>query len=350
MRSIRHRTTFPALVLAGILQAQTGGKQVFSVLNIPSSARIAALGGSTVAVMDNDLNLGLFNPALLNREMGGQVAMSYLPYLADIGIGYGSYGHHFDSLGLTASASVQYVDYGTFTRRDETGQDQGTFRAGEHVIQLGGGIATDSVFRVGVNLKYITSNLADYRASAVAADIGGAFCKPSIGLHIAAMVRNIGVMTRTYAGTREDLPTQVQLSVTYKFKHAPFRLGLSLDNLQQWDLTYEDPSVQAQIDPTTGELIVDKVTNVEKALWHVVPNVEVLVSRNFMLRFGYNYKRRQELKFDEKPGLTGASLGIGLRVSKLHLSYGFAQFFPGSASNTISVAVRFADLRKKPGT
>lgn len=350
MRSFRQPAIALSLAFCGMLQAQSGGKEVFSVLNIPSSARIAALGGSPVAVLDNDLNLGLFNPALLNREMGRQVALSYLPYMADIGIGYGSYGHHFDSLGLTASASVQYVDYGTFTRTDETGQEQGTFRAGEYVMQVGGGIATDSVFRIGVNLKYITSNLEDYRASAVAADIGGAFCKPSIGLHIAAMVRNIGVMTRTYAGTKEDLPTQVQLSATYKFKHAPFRLGLSLDNLQQWDLTYEDPTAQAQIDPTTGEVIVDKVTNVEKALWHVVPNVEVLVSRNFMVRFGYNYKRRQELKFDEKPGLTGASLGIGLRVSKLHLSYGFAQFFPGSASNTLSLAVRFADFQKKPGT
>lgn len=348
MRTERLTSAASALLLAGALAAQTGGGAAFTVLNIPSSARIAALGGSPVAVLDNDLNLGLFNPALLNRQMGRQVALSYLPYMADIGIGYGSYAHHFDSLGLTASASVQYVDYGTFTQRDETGQDQGTFRAGEYVMQVGGGIATDSVLRVGLNVKYITSNLAEYRAGAVAADIGAAFCKPSIGLHITAMVRNIGVITRTYSGTREDLPTQVQLAATYKFRHAPFRLGLALDNLQQWDLTYEDPSAQAQIDPTTGEVIVDKVTNVEKALWHVVPNAEVLVSRNFMLRFGYNYKRRQELKFDEKPGLTGASLGIGLRVSKLHLSYGFAQFFPGSASNTFSIALRFADLQKKP--
>ena len=110
MRSFRHPAIALSLAFCGMLQAQSGGKEVFSVLNIPSSARIAALGGSPVAVLDNDLNLGLFNPALLNREMGRQVALSYLPYMADIGIGYGSYGHHFDSLGLTASASVQYVD------------------------------------------------------------------------------------------------------------------------------------------------------------------------------------------------------------------------------------------------
>ena len=54
-----------ALLLGGAAQAQLGGSTVFRILDIPSSARIAALGGSPVAVLDNDLNLGLFNPALL---------------------------------------------------------------------------------------------------------------------------------------------------------------------------------------------------------------------------------------------------------------------------------------------
>jgi hypothetical protein len=346
MHFVRHTLTVLSLCSILSAQAQVGGKAVFRVLDIPSSARIAALGGSPVAVLDNDLNLGLFNPALLNKDMQRQVALSYLPYVDKINIGYGSYCHHFDSLGITASGSVQYVDYGTFTRTDETGQEQGTFRAGEYVVQVGGGRAIDSLFRVGVNLKYIASNLEEYRANAVAFDVAGVYFKQSLGLTVAATLRNIGTMTKTFAGTKEELPFQVQLATTYKFKHAPFRLGLSLDNLQQWDLTYDDPTAQAQIDPTTGEIVVDKVTTVEKALWHIVPNAEVLFGKNFMIRLGYNYKRRQELNFAEKPGLTGMSVGIGLKVSKMHLSYGFAQFFPGSASNTFSLAIRFADFKK----
>lgn len=326
--------------------AQNGGKAVFRILDIPSSARIAALGGSPVAVVDNDLNLALFNPALLNEEMRQQVALSYLPYIDKVNIGYASYCHHFDSVGVTTSGSVQYVDYGTFTRTDETGQEQGTFRAGEYAIQLGGGIPVDSLFRVGVNLKYVMSNLDAYRASALAADVGGVFYKRSLGLTFAATLRNIGVMTRTYTGTKEDLPFQVQFATTYKFKHAPFRLGLSFDNLQTWDLTYVDPAKQNQIDPTTGEVITTKITNTERALWHIVPSAEILFSKNFMLRVAYNYRRRQELAIAEAPGLTGMSLGVGLKVSKFHLSYGFTQFYPGSASNTISVAIRFADLRR----
>ena len=315
---MRHfRTSLFAFGLVGTLSAcaQLGGQAVFRVFDIPSSARIAALGGSPIAVVDNDLNLGLFNPALLNEEMKRQVALSYLPYLSKINIGYASYCHHFDSVGITTSASIQYVDYGTFTRTDETGREEGTFRAGEYVIQLGGSRAVDSLFRIGVNLKYITSQLDTYKASGIAADIGGVFQKKKLGLTVAATLRNIGVMTRTYVGEKEDLPFQVQVAASFRFKHAPFRLGLGVDNLQRWDITYTDPNQAAQVDPATGAVVFDKVTTAEKALWHIVPNAEVLFGKSFMLRFGYNYKRRQELNLAEKPGLTGMSLveqGLGL--------------------------------------
>lgn len=347
-RRKRMRCSLVAFTILCVLatKAQVGGQAVFRVLDIPSSARIAALGGSPIAVVDNDLNLGLFNPALLNEEMKRQVALSYVPYLAGINMGYSSYCHHFDSTGITTSATIQYIDYGPFRRRDETGADQGTFRAGEYVVQLGGSRAVDSLFRVGVDLKYIFSQLDTYKANGIAADIGGVFQKKALGLTLAATLRNIGVMTKTYVGEKEDLPFQVQFAASFKFRHAPFRLGLGVDNLQRWDLTYADPYQAAQVDPTTGEVVEDKVTTAEKALWHIVPNAEIMFGKNFMLRFGYNYKRRQELNLAEKPGLTGMSLGIGLKVSKLHLSYGFAQFFPGSASNTISLAVRFADFKK----
>lgn len=328
------------------MQAQLGGSTVFRVLDIPGSARISALGGSPVAVHDNDLNLGLFNPGLLNASMSKQVALSYLPYVDGINIGYAAYGHHLDSANITLAGSVQYVDYGTFTRRDETGMEQGEFKAGEYVIQVGAGRAIDSLFSVGANVKFITSHLDSYTASGWAFDVGGVFVKKALGLTVGATLRNLGFVSSNYTGIKEKLPFQVQLATTYKFRHAPFRLGLSLDNLQQWDLTYDDPNVNRQIDPLTGETIVKKVTTAERTLLHVTPNVEILLSRNFMLRFGYNFRRRKELAMEAKPGLSGVSMGLGLRVSKVHVSYSYAQFNPAGASNTITLAMRFSELRK----
>ncbi len=328
------------------LWAQLGGSTVFRVLDIPSSARVSALGGSPVAVYDNDINLGLFNPALLNESMAKQVALSYLPYVDGINIGYAAYAHHLDSSKITLSGSVQYVNYGSFTRRDETGLDQGTFSAGEYVVQVGAGRAIDSVFSIGANLKFITSNIESYTATGWALDVGGVYVKKALGLTVGATLRNIGFVSSSYTSTKEKLPFQVQLAASYKFRHAPFRLGLSIDNMQQWDLTYHDPNEQVQIDPTTGEAVVKKVTTVDRALLHVVPNAEILFGPNFMLRFGYNYRRRQELAVDVKPGLSGVSFGIGMKVSKVILSYSFAQFNPAGASNTFTLALRFADLKR----
>ncbi|MBP8822175.1 MAG: type IX secretion system protein PorQ [Flavobacteriales bacterium] len=335
-----------SLSTLGAAHAQLGGSTVFRVLDIPGSARVSALGGSPVAVYDNDLNLGLFNPALLNATMAKQAALSYLPYVDGINIGYAAYGHHLDSCGITLSGSVQYVDYGNFTRRDETGLDQGEFRAGEYVVQVGAGRAIDSVFSMGVNLKFITSHLDTYTATGWAADIGGVYVKKALGLTVAATLRNIGMVSSRYTEAKEKLPFQAQLATTYKFRHAPFRLGLSVDNLQRWDLTYDDPNVLQQIDPTTGEAIVKKVTQAEKTLLHVVPSAEILLSENFMVRLGYNFRKRKELAMDAKPGLSGVSLGVGLRVSKLHVSYSYAQFNPAGASNTFTLALRFADLKR----
>ncbi|MCB0773080.1 MAG: type IX secretion system protein PorQ [Flavobacteriales bacterium] len=336
------------LLLLAPAQAQIGGSTVFRVLDIPSSARVSALGGSPVPVYDNDLNLGLFNPALLNASMSKQVSVSWLPYIDGINVGYAAYGHHLDSARITLSGSAQYVDYGSFTRRDGTGMEEGSFSAGEYVVQVGAGRALDSVFSVGVNLKFITSHIESYNATGWAADIGGVFVKKALGLTVGATLRNIGMVASSYTGTKEMLPFQAQVAATYKFRHAPFRLGLSVDNVQQWDLTYEDPNKPVQLDPVTGEAIEEKVTMADKALLHLVPNAEILLSPNFMLRFGYDMQRRRELAVDVKPGLAGLSLGIGLRISRIHLSYSYAQFNPAGASNTFTLAMRFSELKRSP--
>ena len=106
---MHYRSTATVIVFLVVISAyaQLGGKSIFRVFDIPSSARLVALGGSPVAVLDNDLNLGLFNPALLNETMKQQVALSYLPYVDKMNFGYASYCHHFDSVGITTSGSVR---------------------------------------------------------------------------------------------------------------------------------------------------------------------------------------------------------------------------------------------------
>lgn len=333
--------------LSSLAHAQSGSNAAFQLLTIPSSARSSSLGGNYIAVRDADLNLGIFNPALLNKEMTKQVALSYLPYFAGTNVGYVSYGHHLDSSNVTLAGTVQYMSYGSFDGADEVGNSTGQFNAGEFVVQVGASKALDSLFSVGANLKFINSNLSTYNSTAWAVDLGGVFEKKSLGLSVAAMLRDIGYQSSRFTNEREKLPFEAMLGVTYRFKHAPFRLGLMFENLQKWDLTFNDPNARVEIDPTTGEVVEKKVSTWNKAILHIVPSVEVLLGKNFMLRVAYNPKLRKELVVAEKPAITGVSFGVGVRITKIHISYGFSQLHLAGISNTITLGVRFADFQKK---
>lgn len=334
------------LVIPIIASAQLGGSAVNSVLDVPSSARVAALGGNQIAVYDNDLNLGIYNPALLNKSMADQVSLSYLDWFSDISLGNVAYARHYDSINTTFSASVFYADFGTFNRTDETGMSLGTFSVGEYAIALSAAQQIDSIFSLGATVKYIFSSYDSYSASGVALDAGGVYMHPNKLLTIAAMLRNIGYQIDSFSEEREKLPFNAQLGLTYKLKHAPFRLGLILENLQKWDLSYDDPNEPAQIDPNTGQAIISTPTVVDKALRHIVVNNEIILSNNFMLRVGYNFRRRAELAVDVKPGSVGLTYGLGIRLKKLHLSYGRGAYHIGGIPNNFTLALRFADFRK----
>src|SRR5690606_40503922 len=48
---------------------------------------------------------------------------------------------------------------------------------------------------------------------------------------------------------------------------------------------------------------------------HLVFNAEILITKNFNLRVGYNYNRRQQLKIEELPGAAGITYGLGMRIA-----------------------------------
>ena len=45
--------------------AQKGGESTYSFLGLTNSARVAALGGEVISLLDDDINLVFHNPALL---------------------------------------------------------------------------------------------------------------------------------------------------------------------------------------------------------------------------------------------------------------------------------------------
>lgn len=320
--------------------AQKGGQQAFSFLNLPNSARVAALGYNFVAIDDNDLSIGLNNPSLLNNEMNNDISLNFVDNYADISYGFVSYSRTFEKFGSFA-ATVQYIDYGKFTRTDETGAINGEFTSNEFAPVIGWGRRLDSSFSIGANLKAVYSSFETFSSFGLAVDVAGSYHVTEKGLVMSLVARNIGTQLSEFTpGNKEPLPLEIQYGLSKKLLHLPFRYSIILTNLQKWDLTYTDPA-DDNIDPFTGELKEkSKIGDIaDKAMRHVVVGGEFIPTRNFSVRFGYNYQRRQEMKLESKRSTVGFSWGFGFRVSRFNLSYARSAYHISGSPNIFSLGI-----------
>lgn len=332
---------------------QIGGNTTYKFLNLPNSSRIAALGGGLVGVKDDDINLVFQNPSLLNPSMSNQVALSYINYFSDINFGYALYTKDFEKIG-TFSTGIQYINYGNFTRADPTGQIAGEFKAGEYAYSVGYGKQLDSAFSLGSNLKIIYSSLEQYKSIGTGMDFAGTYHNSKHLYSLVALIKNVGMQWKPYViGNREPLPFEIQLGFSKKLPKAPFRYYITLQHLEKWDLTYNDPkNPSVLVDPLTGDEIKQNKAKIagDKLMRHVIIGGEMIITKNFNLRLGYNYERRQELKVETRPGLTGFSFGVGLKVSKFNISYARAIYHLAGASNHFTLSTKLSDFYTKSQT
>jgi len=330
--------------------AQIGGNSVYKFLNLTSSARTAAMGGSFLAVKDGDLTQVLFNPSVLDTKMDNSMALSFVDFYTDVNYGFASYAKSFNNIG-TYHATMQYINYGEFTYADETGQTYGTFTANELAMNIGWGRNLDSLWSIGSNIKFIYSGLEDYQSYGLAVDVAGSYHNPKNDFTMSLIFRNIGVQLKPYrSGHNEPLPFEINFGLSQKLKHLPFRYSILLTNLQKWDLTYYDPNdPDNKIDPITGEVQEESGFSdfADKALRHFVIGGEFIPSKHFQIRFGYNYQRRQELGVSTKMGMVGFSWGIGLRISKFQIDYSRATYHLGGSPNYITIRTNFSDFGKR---
>jgi len=332
------------------LFAQIGGSSTYRFLNLPNSPRVAALGGNFVAISDNDLASGLNNPSLINAEMNNSLSLNFVDYFADINYGFASYSRTFEKAGSFA-ATMQYLNYGKFTYADETGvldENAGEFTGNELAFVLGWGRRLDSLFSIGANLKAITSSLETYNSFGMAVDVAGTYHARS-GFTASLIARNIGRQLTTYTpGSVEPLPFEIQVGLSKKLKHLPFRYSILFTNLQKWDLTYVDPA-ENTVDPFTGEVKTKSKAGefTDKAMRHVVFGGEFVPTKNFSIRIGYNYQRRQEMKVESKRSTVGFSWGFGFKVSKFNFSYARSAYHLAGSPNFLSIAFNLGDFANK---
>ena len=320
--------------------AQIGGENTYEFLNLVNSARMGALGGNQVALADEtDLNVSYNNPALLTEEMQSHLVANYVNYISDVNYGYVAYALPVDWPGNFA-VGMHYINYGTFIEALPNGlKTGGTFKAAEYALNIIWSYQFDRI-SAGAILKPILSSFETYQSVGIAADLGVSY-QSGDGLScLGLVVKNIGAQITAYydGGEREPLPFDVQLGYSQRLGHAPIRISGTLQHLQKWTLAQAETEESTLTGTTVNEDGFGK-----KFLRHMVLGVELLPSENFTLRVGYNYQRRQELKFDEKMSTVGFTFGFGFKISRFELNYGLARYHLAAASNHFSLAINLND-------
>ncbi|WP_162428617.1 type IX secretion system protein PorQ [Pontibacter pudoricolor] len=336
------------LLLSFPLAAQVGGQRGFTHLELPASAKQAALGTINVSAFGHDVNMVAANPALLNAEMDRQLSLSYVGYLADIKQSTIAYAFNHEKLGRWA-ATINYLNYGDFVQRDATGMEEGNFTINDYTLSLTHARQAEA-FTIGATAKFAVSSMAGNKAVGLLADVGGLFKHPERDLTVGLAFKNIGYQVKPFDdGERQAMPFDAQLGASYKPEHMPVRLSVTAHHLYQFDVVYLDPNTKGRLDANGNEIKEEKTTG-DKIARHFVVGTEFIFSKNFQLRAGYNHLRRKELRLQNKAGSAGFSLGAMLRVRAFELNYSSAFYHPSGAGHYVTISTDTGTLLKRKNT
>ncbi len=339
--------TFLFLALANESTAQLGGQEAYGFLRLPQSARVQALGGVLITVHDDDAALAYSNPAALNKTM--HKALTFNTGLVAPGIvaGYAGYAHYLKK-GITVHGGVQYLNYGKFVTADDMGNTSGNFSASDYAITLGASQRFTRKYSMGANVRFITSQLESYHSSALALDLAAMYTDTAHGLVVAAVLRNAGTQLSTYAGSPENVPTDLQIGISKRLRRLPFRISATVQHLNRWNIRYDDPNSLKETNIFGEQVKEDTSLNwLDNAARHVVLGGEFLLGKreNLRLRVGYNYLRTKELLPKNGRGILGLSVGVGLKISKFRIEYGHEfRHFAGN-SDFISIATNLSEFK-----
>ena len=338
--------TFLALISCHSF-AQVGGSGVYSFLDVPASARIAALGGTFISVKDDDVNAALQAPSLLNPSMDKSLSLNGVSYFDDVKFGDAAYAHDFGKYG-TYMASMHYASYGDFLETDEYGNVLNNFKASDYALTIGGGYQYNSRFSFGAAIKAIYSDYYIYNSFGIAADISATYTDTAKQLTATILFRNAGVQIDPYvSGNNEPIKAEALIAISKRLIHTPLRFNLTYRHLEDFDLSYTDPYNLGEVDPVTGEAQVKEVNFFNKLSRHFIIGAEILISKNFHLRGAYNFQRRREMGIGVRGGLTGFSMGVGLKISKFIISYGRGNYHLAGAANHFSITTHLSEFKRK---
>jgi hypothetical protein len=305
------------------------GKTAFDFLQLPTSVRAAALGGTNVSIIENDVSLIYQNPAFLGQEMDMSFSASYLSYIADISMGNITFAK---AIGERSAFGVGFV-YTNYGKMSETTVDQAIL-GDLNATDICGNVffsrdLTDKI-RGGVAAKFVYSNYAYNTAIGLGVDLGLSYYNRDKNLSIGLTGKNLGRQIKAYETELADLPWEIQLGLSQKLAHAPFRYSITGVHMNQWQ-TY---NLQGKKDAFSTTFFK-----------HFVFGVDLLPTDNFWVGLGYSVKRSADLHLSEGNQWSGFSIGAGLKVKAFAFGCSIGQYHPSATSFMVNISTSLAEMK-----
>ncbi len=173
----------------------------YAFLEIPVSARFAAMGGITTALSDAEADALFSNPGQLGfAENTHGLHLSYAGYLAETrhqAIGYFFRHPAWGTFGV----SINYLDMGTMTETVNADPNNpggkylvlGNFNAGALAAGLTYSRRLTDLFAFGLHVKFVEEKIAQYRSNNFVFDLGMMYHTGFHSLRIGGYIQNFGV-------------------------------------------------------------------------------------------------------------------------------------------------------------
>ena len=307
-------------------------------LLISPHSRAGGMGEAFVALAD-DVSASYWNPAGLAFQQGKQFTSMYsrwLPQfnLSDLYYLFGAYRQSVEGLG-TVAANLTFINLGEQTRTDEVGTNLGAFSSNEFALTLSYGTLLSDSFGLGLNIKYIRSNLSDVpvgaqndKGKANAFAVGVGLLKKNFFLHnlsLGMSVSNIGSkVTFVDADQADPLPTNFRFGFAFRAVDQEFnRLTFVADVNKLLVNRNSDGTSDSVLKAfTTAWGNNDYIFNVGAEYWY---------AQLIALRAGYNYDDAGSVKY--------ATFGAGLRYANYQFDFGY---IAGGQNNPLNDTLRFS--------
>jgi hypothetical protein len=300
---------------------------------------LTASGGVNVSYTAGEVGLTANNPALLQKNVRGQMNSSFNAFFAGTRAYSLTGAFEAEQWQTTFGGHIHYLDYGNLPNTDAAGNVMGDFRPSDFVVQVSAARNYLERWTYGFTIKYIRSQYGQYRSAAIATDAGILYQDTAHGLSASVVAKNMGSQLSTYAGQKEELPFDLQAGITKRLSRAPFGFSVTAQHLQTFDILYNDTSVNRD----NGYAFSSSTFS--KLITHVVGAVHIYAGKNLEATIGYNFLQRRDLSTGtEGNGLTGFSAGLRARFQKLQVLYARSAYQRGVATNQIGITVHLDKL------